>query len=175
MITLVEFVTIASVAMLTAVGASHGLNRLRQAHGSQPENRSHSWQEEESGRPASGAWHEPRYSTRYSVDWRIDYTVGDQSFQGSLVDMSRKGWRARGTQDIAKGTSMTVHAHFAGVTQPILIDEAIVRWTDGVEFGLELTRINPEAAATLSRYLATHHLAPESTPLFELSPSLIAQ
>ncbi|HEY5627729.1 MAG TPA: PilZ domain-containing protein [Nitrospira sp.] len=175
MINLGEFVTIASVSLLTAVGASHGLNRLRQTQDSRHGNRGHARQGEESGRPESGAWHEPRYGTRYPVDCRIDYTIGDQSFHGMLVDMSRQGWRARGTRDIAKGTSMTVQAHFPGVPQSILIDEAIVRWTDGTEFGMELTRINPEAAATLSRYLATHYPAPEPDSLYGLSPSLIAR
>jgi hypothetical protein len=52
----------------------------------------------------------------------------------------------------------------------ILIDEAIVRWTDGVEFGVEVTRISPESAAALSDYLIAQYPPEAPAPAYALSP-----
>jgi hypothetical protein len=87
-----------------------------------------------------------------------------------LIDMSRQGWRARGTQPLTKGTAMTVQVYFSDATIPITIDEAVVRWTEGLEFGVELIRMSPKSAALLSDYLSAHFPPAERTPPYALSP-----
>jgi hypothetical protein len=87
-----------------------------------------------------------------------------------LIDMSRQGWRARGTQPVAKGTALSVQVYFSEAAQPITIEEAVVRWTEGLEFGVELTRLSPESAAMLSDYLSAHYPAAELARLCALSP-----
>ena len=52
----------------------------------------------------------------------------------------------------------------------IVIDEVVVRWTDGVEFGVEVTRISPESAAALSDYLITQYPPEAPAPAYALSP-----
>jgi hypothetical protein len=54
--------------------------------------------------------------------------------------------------------------------QCITIDEAVVRWTDGLEFGVEVTRISPESAARLSDYLTLQFPLEEPAPVYALSP-----
>ena len=49
--------------------------------------------------------------------------------------------------------------------QCITIDEAVVRWTDGLEFGVEVTRISPDSAARLSEYLTVHYPPEEPAPV----------
>ena len=56
--------------------------------------------------------------------------------------------------------------------QNITIDEAVVRWTDGQEFGMEVTRISPDSAARLSDYLTLHYPPEEPAPVDALSPKL---
>ena len=170
MINLIEFVTISSVATLTAAGASHGLSLLRQARGIPSKSPARSRHDEESGRPSEGAWHEPRFGTRVPVDCRIEYLFECRQSEGRLVDMSRQGWRVKGLQPVAKGTSMTVQAYFSDSARPIPIDEAIVRWTEGLEFGVELTRISPESATMLRTYLATNFPTPDPSLTHSLSP-----
>jgi hypothetical protein len=55
-------------------------------------------------------------------------------------------------------------------SQPITIDEAIVRWTEGLEFGVELISISPTSAAMLSDYLSTHFPVPEPARSYAISP-----
>ena len=170
MISLIEFFSICGVATLTAAGASQGLNILRRARGGRAENQATTHDSEDSGRPSAGVWHEPRYSKRHSVSCPIEYCLGDKWHEGILMDISRQGWRARGTQPLAKGTAMTVQVYFPDASEPITIDEAVVRWTDGLEFGVELIRISPKSAELLSDYLSTHFPAPQPAPVFALSP-----
>jgi hypothetical protein len=87
-----------------------------------------------------------------------------------LVDMSQRGWRANGSQAVAKGTAMTVEILCGDPAQHVTIEEALVRWTDGLEFGVEVIRISPDSAARLSDYLNMHYPPEESAPVYALSP-----
>lgn len=171
MISLVEFVTIPGMAALSSAGAFHGLNLLRQMRGARsgvPKRSGH--HDEASGRPSAGAWHEPRYGKRHPVSCRIECADGRDRVEGILLDMSRRGWRARGTQPVARGTTLTVHVYFPDLTQPITVDEAVVRWTEGLEFGVEVTRISLDAASKISDYLPSHSAAQDATRAYTLSP-----
>jgi hypothetical protein len=170
MISLIEFVSICGVASITAAGASQGLQFLRRTRGRQSEQEATVPEEELSGRPAPGAWHEPRYGKRHTVHCRIEYIVDQTRHEGMLVDMSQRGWRAQGKHPIAKGTAMMVEILCSDTDQRITIEEALVRWTDGLEFGVEVIRISPESAATLSEYLT--RLCPPEKPSrpYALSP-----
>jgi hypothetical protein len=169
MISLVEFVSICGVASLTAAGASQGLQRLRRSW-RQHSNEAAKLPAEDCGRPAAGAWHEPRYGKRHAVKCRIEYIIADARHEGVLVDMSRRGWRAQGMQPVGNGTVMTVEILCADPSQRIVIEEAVVRWTEGLEFGVEVTRISPESAAALSDYLTLHYPEEKPQPVYALSP-----
>ena len=170
MISLMEFVSICGVATLTAAGASQGLRLLRRSDRQPSEPRIGASYEACSGRPAAGAWHEPRYGKRYAATCRIEYVVDNIRFEGLLIDMSQRGWRANGMSPVAKGTAMTVHLLCSDPVQQITIEEVVVRWTEGLEFGVEVTRISPESAARLSDYLTLHYPPTEPAPVYALSP-----
>ena len=170
MISLLEFVSICGVVTMTAAGASRGLHLLRRSRGPQMDSPSSQTQGTPSGRPPEGAWHEPRYGKRRAFTCRIDYVIDQVPHQGKLLDMSQRGWRAQGTCPVPKGTAMEVQILCAESGQCIMIEEAVVRWTDGVEFGVEVTRISPDSAARLSDYLITQYPPETSTPVYTLSP-----
>lgn len=65
---------------------------------------------------------------------------------------------------------MMVRILCSGPHQDITIDEAVVRWTDGQEFGMEVTHISPDSAARLSDYLTLHYPPEEPAPVYALSP-----
>ena len=55
---------------------------------------------------------------------------------GRLIDMSPGGWRAQGVSPVPRDTAMQVRILSSESDQCIVIEEAVVRWTDGVEFGV---------------------------------------
>lgn len=65
---------------------------------------------------------------------------------------------------------MQVRILYSESDQCIPIEEAVVRWTDGVEFGVEVTCISPESAARLSNYLIAQYPPEAPTPAYALSP-----
>jgi hypothetical protein len=101
---------------------------------------------------------------------RIEYVVDNVRYEGMLVDMSQAGWRGQGRSPLAKGTAMQVQILCSDPAQCLTIDEAVVRWTDGLEFGVEVTRISPESAAMLSDYLNMHYPPETPPPAYALSP-----
>ncbi len=170
MISLMEFVSICGVASLTAAGASQGLQLLRRSRGQRANERVSLPIEESSGRPSPGAWHEPRHGKRHTVRCPIEYILNKIRYEGMLVDMSQRGWCAQGRHPVAKDTAMTVEILCSNPPQRITIAEAVVRWTDGLEFGVEVTDISPESAARLSEYLTKHFPHEEPAPVYALSP-----
>jgi hypothetical protein len=65
---------------------------------------------------------------------------------------------------------MTVEILCSDPAQRIRIDDAVVRWTNGLEFGMEVMHMSPDSAARLSEYL-TLHFPPEAPPaVYSLSP-----
>lgn len=170
MISLIELLTISCVATLTAAGASQGLNRLRQSRRIPADTSTRPSCDSTSGRPAAGMWHEPRYGKRHRVSCQIEYRIEDQRYEGMLVDLSRQGWRVHGTKPVALGTVVKVSVFFTDIAGPLVVDEAIVRWTEAQDFGLELINLKPETAASLSEYLTTHFPDPENKPAYVFSP-----
>jgi hypothetical protein len=163
MISLVEFWLFASLGTLTAAGASRGYHRLRRhRHGTLRSSIDVRLQGDE-GRPPAGAWHEPRWSARYRLSCRIEYIQDDLCSLGMLVDISKNGWRVTGQRAAAKGAVMSVNLFLPDEPMPVMIEQATVRWTDGLEFGLGLNKMRPEEAARLSDYLASRFPASQET------------
>ena len=163
-----ELVSFCGLATLTAAGASEGFRRLRRARAEHLADRMRIAVAEPSERPAPGTWHEPRDRKRHRLNLRIEYILEDIRHEGMLIDMSLHGWRAHGIHPVAKGTMISVEILQGG--QPIRLDEAVVRWTNGLEFGVEVTQISPNAAAALSQYLTIHFPPEAPLPVYELSP-----
>ena len=168
MISFVELVAICSVATLTAAGASQGWDRLRRPRSDRSADRMKSCGNG-SGRPSAGAWHEPRYGKRHPVRCPIEYQAGAHTQKGMLIDVSRQGWRATGPCPVPAGTILSVRVCLPDAEQSVFIEEAVVRWSDGLEFGVELTRISPQNGQVLSDYLSLHYPI-DPSPSYALSP-----
>jgi hypothetical protein len=170
MMSLLDFLSICGVITLAAAIVSQTSQWLRRPLRERANPSVDAAGEESSGRPAAGAWHEPRFGKRRPVSCPMEYVVRETAYEGTLVDMSRRGWRAQGRHPVAKGTSMLMRIVGSDTAHDITIDEAVVRWTDGLEFGVEVTRISPESAARLSDYLTLQFPREAPEPVYALSP-----
>ncbi len=96
-----------------------------------------------------------RKASRASVQCQFCYLGDGILAHGTIWDLSETGWRATGTHPVAVGTEFTVTITIKDGKQSrnILIDEAIVRWSEGRHTGWEITKMDPAAREDLQEYL----------------------
>ena len=74
---------------------------------------------------------------------------------GRVWDLSASGWRATGDYPVTPGMSMPVYLELAddGESKYLMIDSAIVRWSNGHDAGWEIQAIDTTSLARLNRFL----------------------
>ena len=77
----------------------------------------------------------------FSVQCSVYYSC--DAFQGSGIawNLSLNGWRVDGTHPVNPGTVVTLCIFLPGQHPTVFVDRAIVRWSRGQEFGVEVNTI----------------------------------
>lgn len=85
-----------------------------------------------------------RKQLRTPVQCHFCYFDNGTLTNGIVWDLSDTGWRATGQEPIAVGTETTVYITLQNGKQSynVLIDAAIVRWSNGREAGWEIVRMD---------------------------------
>lgn len=93
---------------------------------------------------------------RLSV-WEPVTFSGDSVFgQGIMTNVTDRGCRVQSyKKQVSGGSSLTLNISLPRREVPLKIDEAVVRWSDGREFGLEFVRTQPEEQDRLRRFVST--------------------
>jgi len=96
-----------------------------------------------------------RAGQRMSI--RCPFLYHGESFHGKghLWDLSVSGWRATGNHPVTPGMSMPVYIELDddGESKYLLIDSAIVRWSNGHDAGWEIQTIDTTSLTRLKRFL----------------------
>ena len=73
------------------------------------------------------------------------FFFGDEEFEGEakLLDVSTNGCRATSSVELKVGMALKISLFLADYKWPLRIDQAIVRWIKGKQFGLEFAGIRP--------------------------------
>ena len=103
-----------------------------------------------------------RKNPRTPVQCQFCY-FGDGTLTNGIVwDLSDTGWRATGQHPVTVGTETTVYITLQNGKQSynVLIDAAIVRWSDGREAGWEIVRMD-EANRTRLLDFVEHFKSPD--------------
>lgn len=135
MLTFIE--ALATLGLILIV--SLALNRLKQSRKSLLSSRSR----------------ESRRSPRYPVHCPVTYEANKEMGQGVVLNLSREGWRIRGTLSPPVGAALSLTITVPALEQPIPIAQAVVRWSDRREFGIQLTVLDLTPAAQLSEFIQT--------------------
>ena len=71
------------------------------------------------------------------------FFFGDDDFEGeaTVLDVSTNGCRAESSVELAVGIVLKLSMFLTDFKWPLRVDQAIVRWIDGKQFGLEFTSI----------------------------------
>jgi hypothetical protein len=97
---------------------------------------------------ASGSDHEAtlaeRRGRRLSLSCRL-FFFGENDFEGeaTVLDLSTNGCQATSLVQVQTGMTFRLSLFLHDQKWPLRIDEALVRWVKGANFGLEFTGIRP--------------------------------
>lgn len=71
------------------------------------------------------------------------FFFGEDEFEGeaTVLDVSTNGCRVESSVEVTIGMVLKLSLFLSDFKWPLRIDQAIVRWIDGKEFGLEFTSI----------------------------------
>ena len=101
----------------------------------------------------------PRKKSRASVHCPFSYFYDGTLAKGTIWDLSETGWRATGELPVAAGSELTVYLTLpnSGKSKNLVVDAAVVRWSEGRDAGWEIIRIDEEARARLDYFLKNHN------------------
>ena len=86
---------------------------------------------------------ELRKHLRFHVQFRSSFSsVGMVGGEGDIVDLSISGCRIESVTDVQPGSSLEVRIMTKAQESPIQIEQTIVRWKRGRQFGLEFVTID---------------------------------
>lgn len=96
--------------------------------------------ERDSGRDSGGV--KERRGRRIPMSVRL-FFFGPDDFEGeaTLLDLSTNGCRAASGIPLERGLVLKLSLFLEDHRWPLRVDEAIVRWVDGQQFGLEFVGI----------------------------------
>ena len=83
-----------------------------------------------------------RRGRRLALSCRL-FFFGDDDFEGEakVLDVSTNGCSAESSIDVTIGMILKLSLFLPDFKWPLRVDQAIVRWIDGKQFGLEFTSI----------------------------------
>lgn len=93
-----------------------------------------------------------RMHQRFSVQLPAYYLGKDCAGQATVTDFSLRGWRLVGTYPVRQGTRLSLRVQLPEDPSPLQIPQAVVQWSRGHEFGIELVNPNPETQQRLKSW-----------------------
>ncbi len=98
---------------------------------------------------------ESRKSRRVPVGCRLFFFAeGDLEGEAEVLDLSFTGCMARSDTPVDPGLTMKLSIFLQdGHEWPVRVDEAIVRWARGGEFGMQFTVMRPPQLQRIQQYL----------------------
>ncbi len=85
------------------------------------------------------------------------YLSEDFLGKGTVWDISSGGWRIQGDHQVKLGMKLTLRLEFLEEKTPLEVEEAVVQWVSGKDFGIQIRKIRQSAAKRLERLIG-HHL-----------------
>ena len=104
---------------------------------------------------------EQRKHLRFHVQFRSSFSsIAMVGGEGSVVDLSIRGCRIESPTDVQPGASLEVRIATIEHEPPIQIQQALVRWSRGRQFGLEFVTMAPEEWARLQHTVKQIEMEP---------------
>ncbi len=93
---------------------------------------------------------EPRFDVRFRSSFASGKMLGGQ---GTVTDLSSRGCRVSADSSVPAKTVLEMHLTLEDNEEPIKISEAVVRWSEGNDFGLEFREMDPKSFDRMRRVI----------------------
>ena len=101
-----------------------------------------------------------RDSHRFFLDGGIAFHIEGRPGEGTLINLSTSGCAVRCGTAVRKGEYLELRVYLTEAAPPVKVDLAAVRWSHGMECGVEFIRITSDMQKQLR-----HLLESEDTPV----------
>ena len=97
----------------------------------------------------------PRMAERFLLRSRVTFSgIGvELKGEGTLSDLSKTGCRIESDTRPPEGTELKLELFLSDYAWPMKVDRAVVRWTKGRAFGLELVSLQSAQRDRLTRII----------------------
>ncbi len=93
-----------------------------------------------------------RYS-RFPVSWPVLYGDGGFLAEGTVLDLTARGWRVSGSISVLPSMQLTLKVSIPDRSTPLCIQRARVLWVKEHEFAIEADEIAPDDQAWVAEFL----------------------
>ena len=102
------------------------------------------WQTKQFAINGKGATAEDRHGRRIRLSCRL-FFFGEEEFEGeaTVLDVSTIGCRATSLIEVHVGMVLKLSVFLSDYNWPLRVEQSVVRWVDGEQFGLEFIAIQP--------------------------------
>ena len=94
-----------------------------------------------------------RRHSRFPVSWPVLYGDGAFVAEGTVLDLTARGWRVTGSVPVVPGMQLTLKVSVPDRSTPLYIHRAIVLWVKEQEFAIEANEIAPDDKAWVTEFL----------------------
>ena len=98
-----------------------------------------------------------RRQSRFPVRWPIRYGGEEFLADGTVLDLTRHGWRVAGTMPVEAGMRLTLQVWPPGKPDGLRIEQATVWWVKGCEFALDINVVAPHDQEWMVQFLDHSH------------------
>jgi hypothetical protein len=98
---------------------------------------------------------ENRMHPRFTAQFRSTFSGGQREGQGKTLDLSDGGCRIETDHPIVPDASFECRIYAPGLSWPLRVDEAKVRWVKGKTFGLQFIAMHQDEQAKLKQVIAS--------------------
>lgn len=91
---------------------------------------------------------------RFPVHCAFYYSNDEVQGAGTVWNLSVSGWRVDGTCEVQPGMVFSLLVMLPDDYRTIIVERAMVRWTRGLEFGLQIGSIHHMDTRRLKRFVS---------------------
>ena len=95
-----------------------------------------------------------REYSRFPVNCLLYFSSDRVNGTGTVWNLSLGGWRVDSDLKVSTGTALTLFVMLPDNKQAVVVDQAVVCWSRGHEFGLVIRRIKDQDMVRLRDFIA---------------------